>query len=386
MDTRSLSRCALKAGRYSTSPTALRASWRSKKMRMWLILPSIRSYTLVLRRCHANAAGSARGASAHEREHPLAIDLFHAVKLDPEIGCGFLDVRKETPDAVDSFVHPSNGGHWRLQLDVLGAAGEIALDVPRVDRRDRALNQSHVLLRHRLPPFLREAFGGSTGLVDVGDRKACDQASYPDEDPSLALSKVTGAASRTTVLNDHGKYNPIAEVADSPQARTPTPRRRQTSPQGSYEWPPVPRMVPQRPPVEGRIFGEAAGHRVEIATIRRLERPAHKLHQVGGRGLLRQHAAKYPRTAASAARASVRAPTERTPGKRRLTWNRHRLLARRGRRTRVPALPARRRLSRFPRGTTNVPATARYRPRRASAGRSCAPAAANLDDGLSSLR
>jgi len=28
------------------------------------------------------------------------------------------------------------------------------------------------------------------------------------------LSKVTGAAVRTTVLNDHGKHNPIAEVAD----------------------------------------------------------------------------------------------------------------------------------------------------------------------------
>jgi hypothetical protein len=51
-------------------------------------------------------------------------------------------------------------------------------------------------------------------LVDLGDRKACDQASYPDEDPSLALSKVTGAAGRTTVLNDHGEHNPIAEVAD----------------------------------------------------------------------------------------------------------------------------------------------------------------------------
>jgi hypothetical protein len=25
----------------------------------------------------------------------------------------------------------------------------------------------HVLLRHRLPPFLGEAFGGSTGLVDL---------------------------------------------------------------------------------------------------------------------------------------------------------------------------------------------------------------------------
>jgi hypothetical protein len=46
--------------------------------------------------------------------------------------------------------------------------GEIARDVPRVDRRDRALNQSHALLRHRLPPLLGEAFGGSTSLVDVG--------------------------------------------------------------------------------------------------------------------------------------------------------------------------------------------------------------------------
>ena len=35
-----------------------------------------------------------------------------------------------------------------------------------------------------------------------------------------------------------------------------------------------------------RIFGEAAGHRVEITTIRSLKRPAHKLDQVGGRGLL----------------------------------------------------------------------------------------------------
>src|SRR2546423_10978827 len=105
-----------------------------------------------LRPCNANAAGSARGATTQERDHPLAIDLFYAVKLDPKIGCGFLDVRQETPDAVDSFVHPSNGGHWRLQLDVLGAARAITLDVPRVDRRDRALSQSHVLLRNTRSP------------------------------------------------------------------------------------------------------------------------------------------------------------------------------------------------------------------------------------------
>jgi hypothetical protein len=47
------------------------------------------------RRCHANAAGSERGPSAQERDHALAIDLVHAVKLDPKIGFGFLDVRKE---------------------------------------------------------------------------------------------------------------------------------------------------------------------------------------------------------------------------------------------------------------------------------------------------
>src|SRR2546423_7211786 len=75
-------------------------------------------------------------------------------------------------------------------------------------------DELYVLLRHRLAPFLGEAFGGSTGLVDVGDRKTRDQASHPEEDPSLALSKATGAANQTTVLNDHGKHNPIAEVAD----------------------------------------------------------------------------------------------------------------------------------------------------------------------------
>ena len=65
-----------------------------------------------------------------------------------------------------------------------------------------------------MPPFLGEAFGGCAGLVDLGDRKTRDQASHPEEDPSLALSKVTGAANRTPILDDHGKHNPIAEVAD----------------------------------------------------------------------------------------------------------------------------------------------------------------------------
>ncbi len=143
------------------------------------------------------------------------------------------------------------------------------------------------------PRSCGEAFGGSTGLVDLGDRKACDQASYPDEDPSLALSKVTGAASRTTVLNDHGKHNPIAEVADflKPELQLLV-RAKPVLKEAANGLPPL-EVVPQRPPVEGRIFGEAAGRRVEITTICSLKRPAQKLNQVGGRGLLRHQAAKY---------------------------------------------------------------------------------------------
>src|SRR4051794_23448665 len=70
----------------------------------------------------------------------------------------------------------------------------------------------HVPLRHRLSAFLGESFGGSTTLVDVGDRELRDRASNPDVDPPLTLSNVTRAANRTTVLSDHGKHNSIAEV------------------------------------------------------------------------------------------------------------------------------------------------------------------------------
>jgi hypothetical protein len=60
---------------------------------MWLIVPSIRSYTFVTGLpCECRWLGP---WSYCEREHPLAIDLFHGVKLDPEIGCNILDVRQD---------------------------------------------------------------------------------------------------------------------------------------------------------------------------------------------------------------------------------------------------------------------------------------------------
>ena len=114
-------------------------------------------------------------------------------------------------------------GEVRGQHDAAG--GPLAAHIWRVETQhqveisgvvslEHLSHDLHVLLRHRLPPFLREAFGGSTGLVDVGGRKASDRASHPEVDPSLALSNMAGAANQTPVLNRHCKHNPIAEVTD----------------------------------------------------------------------------------------------------------------------------------------------------------------------------
>src|SRR5271154_2669221 len=97
-------------------------------------------------------------------------------------------------------------------------------------------------------------------LVELGGREACDQASYPDEDPSLALSKVTGAAGRTTVLNDHGNHDPIAEVADFLKPELQLLVRGKPLLKHAANGRPSPVWSPNAPPVEGRIFGEAAGH------------------------------------------------------------------------------------------------------------------------------
>ena len=143
-----------------------------------------------------------------------------------------------------------------------------------------------------MPPFLGEAFGGCAGLVDLGDRKTRDQASHPEEDPSLALSKVTGAANRTPILDDHGEHNPIAEVADFLKPDHQLLVRAEPVLKEVANRRPALEDVSQSPAFEDRIRREACYHRVEITTIRSLDGPLQKLHQVGGRGLIR-HRAEY---------------------------------------------------------------------------------------------
>src|SRR4029077_1981195 len=123
-----------------------------------------------------------------------------------------------------------------------------------------------------------------TGLVDVGSGKASDQASHTQVDPSLALSNVTVATNQTPVLNPHRKHNPTAELSDLLKLEVqflvgPEPFVEEATYRRST-------LDHVRPPVQDRIFGDAAHHPVEIAAIESLNLHAHKLNQVGRRGLL----------------------------------------------------------------------------------------------------
>ncbi len=78
------------------------------------------------------------------------------------------------------------------------------------------------VLRHRLPPFLGEAFGGSTAFVDVCIRRdprdllVCPHEHVPVK---VAQSNVNRAAAWMSVLADRGEHNPAPEVANLLQRR-----------------------------------------------------------------------------------------------------------------------------------------------------------------------
>src|SRR5262245_9031600 len=71
-----------------------------------------------------------------------------------------------------------------------------------------------VILRHRLPPFLGEQFGGCAGLVDVGiDRHPHELVvlPYPDH-PAFQLKREVGVM--TPVAGLDCVYDPVAQIRD----------------------------------------------------------------------------------------------------------------------------------------------------------------------------
>src|SRR5205823_5276531 len=148
------------------------------------------------------------------------------------------------------------------------------------------VNSAHhieVLLRHHLPPFLGEAFGSSTGLVDVGiHRYPHDQALLPNGDECVPVSNVTAAASKTGHLHDHGKYPSVTQgqilllfepkllVTGEPVFPEAANRR------SALE------RHPRCAPFPDGIRGEEARHRVKVMAITSLNQTARKLDQVPG--------------------------------------------------------------------------------------------------------
>src|SRR5207245_9638519 len=98
-----------------------------------------------------------------------------------------------------------------VRCDLIGRRTEVALPPAVVDRS----HDLHVLVRHRLPPLLGEAFGGSTGLVDVRlgvDGDLDYQAVLPQERPTVPLLDIALAADQTVVRVEDVEGEAIAEV------------------------------------------------------------------------------------------------------------------------------------------------------------------------------
>jgi hypothetical protein len=97
----------------------------------------------------------------------ISRDRFESMNVDAEVGTRVLDVSEEPLYVLGPGVCASDWLYGRMQLHIVGAVAQVAVDVSGVDRGDGSPHHLHVLIRHRLPPFLGEPFSGGTGLVYV---------------------------------------------------------------------------------------------------------------------------------------------------------------------------------------------------------------------------
>jgi hypothetical protein len=92
-------------------------------------------------------ACSSRGGDLRIGEHAIIANRLQALDGDVEVGSRVLDVGPVAPDAGGALKYPLQRGKRRLQLDVRRAAGEVAVDIPLVERLDRPLDDFEVLPR-----------------------------------------------------------------------------------------------------------------------------------------------------------------------------------------------------------------------------------------------
>lgn len=84
----------------------------------------------------------------NEGKHAVRSHWFQALHVNAEVGTCVLDVAEKPPNAGRPHEWACEGGDLIVELHVVGAAGEVRVDVPLVYRRNRSLDDLEVLLRH----------------------------------------------------------------------------------------------------------------------------------------------------------------------------------------------------------------------------------------------
>src|SRR5271166_1435787 len=106
-------------------------------------------------------------------------------------------------------------GHHRDPLEFPRHQIDEGINIAPVEGVPNPFGVLHVRLRHRLPAFLGEAFGGSTGLVDVGaGREAFDEPASPNGHGRGAKLNERAAASWPTTRELHDERHAVAEIAE----------------------------------------------------------------------------------------------------------------------------------------------------------------------------
>src|SRR5271166_2574105 len=235
-----------------------------------------------------DATRSAARGDLQEGEDLTRANRFHAFSVYPEVGCCILDIDQKPFDAIGTFVHAGDLGQRRPQHDILGTAREIAVDVPRVYRRDCPRDHLNVLLRHRL--LLQACCSQGLAVIEIcSDTRDLAAAKF-DDGPLRCLD--WDAAASPAPLKPTKNEDAVAEIAkllaDQVQLLPGVAHHREVARQAltAPVTAPIDRSDQGREELVARDT-KLVNH-VEIAPVERVIPPLGDLHVLLGHRLLRQ--------------------------------------------------------------------------------------------------
>src|SRR5271167_2939907 len=156
-------------------------------------------------------------------------------------------------------------------------------------RRNASIRSGVVDSSSAISPLLCEAFGGSTGLIDVGVVRECHgHAIHHLEDERIPLADEAAGSSRTTFLAVDDEDDSVSkiganlhlhlELLEGVVPAFPELTKRYCAINSARD--------PLGPPLVDGVGSKEARYRVKVPARKGLETTAYKLHRVRGRGLL----------------------------------------------------------------------------------------------------